>query len=128
LDILFLLGRIILGGYFVYAGVNHFMQLGAMTQYSQFKRVPAPKVAVIVSGLMLIAGGLSILLGYQVVIGAWLLIVFLVPTTIMMHDFWTESDPMARGNQKAHFLKVIALAGAALIISTIPAWPISLGG
>lgn len=52
----------------------------------------------IVSGLMLIAGGLSILLGYQVVIGAWLLIVFLVLTAIMMHDFWTQSDPMARGN------------------------------
>lgn len=128
MDILFLIGRLVFGGFFVYSGVSHFRQLEGMTQYASYKGVPAPKLAVMVSGAMMAIGGLSVVAGFGTLIGAWLLILFLVPTAFMMHNFWTESDPASRGNQKAHFLKNIALAGAALVISTIPTWPVSLGG
>jgi uncharacterized membrane protein YphA (DoxX/SURF4 family) len=126
MELVFLIGRIILGVYFVFSGVNHFMQYGMMSQYTGSKGIPAPGVAVVVTGLMLLLGGLSILLGLYTVVGAWLLIVFLVPVAFLMHNFWAESDPMAKGNQMAHFLKNIALAGALLIISTVPSWPFSL--
>lgn len=129
MDILFLIGRIVFGGYFAYNGLNHLLlSREGLTQYAGYKGVPLPGLAVVISGLMLLFGGLSIVLGYQVVIGSWLLIVFLVPAAFMIHNYWIESDPMSRANQMAHFLKNIALAGAALVISTIPNWPISLGG
>lgn len=129
MDIVFLIGRIIFGGFFIYNGLNHLiLQREGVTQYASYKGVPAPELSVVVTGLMILAGGLSVLVGYQVIIGAWLLVVFLVPTAIIMHNFWMESDPMAKANQMVHFSKNIALAGAALIISTIPSWPISLGG
>ncbi|MDR7435342.1 MAG: DoxX family protein [Armatimonadota bacterium] len=126
MDVLFLIGRIILGAFFILNGLFHFMRLDAMSQYASYKGVPAPKAAVAITGLMLLAGGLSILLGYKVTIGAWLLIIFLVPTAFIMHNFWTEKDPMSQGNQMAHFLKNLALAAAALLVTFIPNWPFSI--
>lgn len=128
MDVLFVIGRIIFGGFFIYNGANHFTQLDGIAQYAGYKGIPFPKASAIVSGVFMILGGLSILLGYQVAIAAWLLILFLVPAAFMVHNFWTETDPMARGNQQAHFLKNIALTGASLIISTVSDWPVSLGG
>ena len=94
--------------------------------------MPAPTVAVAVTGLMLLGGGLSILLGVQPKWGAALLIVFLVPTAVMVHKFWGISDPMLAANQAAHFWKNIALAGAALMMFGFATlypmrWPYSLG-
>ena len=43
---LFVLGRILLGGYFIMSGFNHFKNLGMLTGYAQSKGVPMPKAAV----------------------------------------------------------------------------------
>ena len=72
------------------------------------------------------AGGLSILLGYHARIGAWLLVLFLVPVTVMMHNFWAVSDPMMHQLQQAMFFKNVALTGAALLIAHFGAGPYSL--
>ncbi len=82
-----------------------------------------PEAAVVVTGLMLLAGGLSILLGFHPRTGAALLFLFLVPAAFTMHAFWRETDPMQRAGQRAHFWKNMALAGAALWIVANPGWP-----
>ena|SRR5688572_12639768 len=127
-----LIGRVVFSFFFIYSGFNHLTKLSMMSQYAASSGVPAPTVAVAVSGLMLLGGGLSILLGVQPKWGAALLVVFLVPTAIMMHKFWGIADPMMAANQAAHFWKNIALAGAALMIYGFTAlypmrWPYSLG-
>lgn len=58
-----------------------------MTEYSKSKGVPAPGLAVFITGIMLLLGGLSILLGAYVSIGAILLVIFLFPTAFIMHNF-----------------------------------------
>lgn len=65
---------------------------------------------------MILLGGLSILLGFWVNIGAWLLILFLIPTAFMMHDFWNVEDSMDCQNEMTHFMKDLGLAGAAFLI------------
>ena len=123
----FFIGRIILGVYYLFNAVNHFMQLEMMSGYAASKGVPAPKLAVGGSGLLLLLGGLSILLGYQPYIGAILIVVFLVPVAFMMHNFWTISDPQAKMGEMVNFLKTIALAASALMFLAIPTpWPFSL--
>ena len=111
-----LLGRVVFSFFFIYSGFNHLTKLSTYSQYAGSSGVPAPTVAVAVTGLMLLGGGFSILLGVQPKWGAALLIVFLVPTAVMMHRFWGISDPMMAANQAANFWKNIALAGAALMI------------
>ena len=127
-----LLARVFFSVFFIMSGYNHLTKLGMMAQYAGSQGVPAPKLAVPVTGLMLLGGGFSILLGFEPRIGALLLVAFLVPTAILMHRFWGVADPMVAQNQFIHFWKNIALASAALMIyyfATVypEAWPYSLG-
>jgi uncharacterized membrane protein YphA (DoxX/SURF4 family) len=120
-DILFWIGRIFFAALFIGSGIGHFTQMGAMSQYAESKGLPAPKAAVALTGLMLLAGGLSILLWSYVVVGTWLLIVFLGVAAIKMHAFWKIDDPMEAQTEQAQFMKNMALLGACLIFYLIAA-------
>lgn len=115
------IGRILFSLIFVFGGLGHFVQLEEMAEYAASKNIPAPKVMVALTGLMLVAGGLSILFWKYVVVGSWLLIVFLGLTAIKMHGFWALEDPMERQNEMNHFMKNVALLGAALVFYLLAA-------
>lgn len=116
---LFLIGRILLGGYFVYNAIMHFKNLEGMTAYAKMKGVPFARLAVIVTGIMLLLGGLSIISGMFTIIGIGALILFLIPTTFMMHAFWKENDSQARMNEQINFTKNLALLGALMVIAVL---------
>lgn len=120
MDIVFLVGRIIFGGYFVMSGFNHFKNLVGMSGYAASKGVPMPKALVTVTGLLLLLGGLYIVFGFLPTLGIGMLIVFLVPTTFMMHTFWKVEDPMARMGEQINFMKNLALIGALLMMLALP--------
>jgi len=122
-NILQLVARVLLSWMFLQSAYSHFTQVKPMAAYSKGAGVPLPEVAVVATGLMLLAGGLSLLLGFHPRIGAGLLFVFLVPASFMMHAFWRETDPMQRAGQRAQFWKNITLAGAMLWIVANPTWP-----
>ncbi|MDQ7052081.1 MAG: DoxX family protein [candidate division KSB1 bacterium] len=123
---LVLIGRILYSMIFILFGLNHFTKLDAMAQYAASNGVPVPTVATLITGLMLVLGGLSVLLGYKSKIGSLLLVIFLVPTAFLMHKFWGLNDPMMASNQMAHFMKNLALAGSALLIYHFGTGPKSL--
>ncbi len=116
MDILLVIGRVLFALIFINSGIAHLTKLNDMTGYAQFKKVPAAKLAVIVTGLMLIIGGLYIVFGVYADLGALLLAIFLVPTAFMMHNFWTIQEPQAKQGEMINFFKNLSLAGAALII------------
>jgi uncharacterized membrane protein YphA (DoxX/SURF4 family) len=115
MDIVALIGRILFGIIFLNSARSHLTNVSMLAQYGASKKVPAPKFMVVLTGLMLLVGGLSVLLGLWVKVGAALLVIFLIPTAFIMHNFWAITDPMGRANDQAHFLKDVALAGAALM-------------
>lgn len=116
MDYNYLVGRILFALIFIGSGFGHFAQMGGMTQYAEQSGVPAPKASVAISGLMILAGGVSVLLGVYMEIGTWLLVFFLLAAAFMVHDFWAVAEPMEKQNQQAHFMKNLALAGAAAIL------------
>ncbi|HEV2672772.1 MAG TPA: DoxX family protein [Gemmatimonadales bacterium] len=127
-----LLGRVVFSYFFLYSGFNHLTKLSMYSQYAGASGVPAPTLLTAISGLMLLAGGLSILLGVQARVGAALIAVFLVTAAFTVHKFWGLADPMMAANQAAQFWKNISLTGACLMIigfATLdPArWPYSIG-
>ena len=124
----FLIGRILIGGFFLIAGFNHFARLNMMAGYAKMKGTPAPALAVSGSGLLILLGGASLLLGFHPTIGVILLVIFLVPTSFMIHNFWAIQDPQAKMNEMAQFEKNIAILGLLLmtLLITRP-WPMSLG-
>lgn len=127
MSVVLLIGRIILGGYFLYAGLHHFTSLEHMAGYAKMKGTPAPQAAVAGSGVLLILGGLSLLLGVLPMIGCILLLIFLAGASPVMHDFWKVQDPQQRAGEMINFSKNLALAGAVLMILAMPGpWPLSL--
>jgi putative oxidoreductase len=119
-----LLGRLLFALIFLMAGPNHFS--GQTIAYAASQGVPMASIAVPLSGVLALVGGLSILLGYRVRIGAWLIALFLVGVTPMMHNFWTVTDPMMHQMQMVMFMKNVSMLGGALLISQLGAGPWSL--
>ncbi len=127
MNALLLVGRLILGGFFLLSGVNHFLGFTMMTQYAKMKGVPFPAFAQGLTGVMLLLGGLSVLFGIYPIVGVILMLSFLLPVSLMMHNFWTIEDPQLRMADRINFLKNIALTGALLMLLTIPSpWALSL--
>ncbi len=129
MDIVFLIGRIIVGVYYLYNAANHlFLGTTAMTGYAASKGVPSPKLAVYAGGVLLLIGGLSLLLGFQPIIGVVALVLFFLPVSFIMHNFWADQDPMMKMTNQINFGKNMALMGSAVMFLMISQpWPISLG-
>jgi len=119
-----LAGRQLFSIIFIVASAAHFRP--ATVEYAVQHSVLLPGVLVPLSGIIALAGGLSVLLGYRTRLGAWLLVIFLVPVTLVMHNFWTISDPIAFQVERALFLRNITMLGGALLIGYFGADPLSL--
>jgi putative oxidoreductase len=115
-----LAGRALLGGFFLYNGINHFRNSEMLTAYAQSKGVPAAGVAVAVTGAMLVAGGSSLLTGIRPKIGAALASAFLAGVSPVMHAFWREEDPQQQMAEMVNFTKNVALIGGALFAAAVP--------
>ena len=127
MDIVFLVVRIILAMYYVMMGAMHFMQLEMMTGYAASKKVPAPKLAVMGSGLLLLVGGLSIGTGFQPIIGVICVVAFLLPVSLMMHNFWNIENEQVKMAEMTNFMKNMGLMASALMFLAIPTpWVLSL--
>ena len=123
----FQLGRTIFGGFFVQNGLHHFQDRQAMSAYAASKGVPNPDVAVVASGALMLAGGLSVLSGWKPRQGLGAIVGFLVPVSLMMHRFWEVEDQQQRMHETVNFMKNMALAGAALMLMQLPEpWPASV--
>lgn len=95
-------------------------------QYASSAGVPLASTLVPLSGVIAFLGAVSIIIGYKAKMGAWLIVLFLVPVTFMMHQFWNASDPMSRQMEMAEFMKNLSMTGGALLITYWGAGPISL--
>jgi putative oxidoreductase len=124
---IFLAGRILVGGYYLFSALHHFTAMGTLARYAGAAGVPMPQVAVVVAGLLLLCAGLSFILGIYPDLGIAALVLFLVPVTVMMHAFWSDTDPMIRQMNVVNFTKNIALLGSGLMFAVVPRpWPYSL--
>lgn len=109
------LGRIFYSTIFIIASLGHFTR--AEVQYAAAAGVPFPEILVPCSGVLAFLGGISILLGYKARVGAWMIILFLVPVTLVMHKFWGLSDPIEAMLQRTMFMKNLSMLGGALLIT-----------
>jgi len=117
---IFLTGRILVGGYFVMMGVNHFLKMEAMTEYAKSKNAPLPKISVIGTGVGMFLAGLGIIINQYMFASLLVLILFLLSASFVMHRFWSIADQSQKMQEMVNFTKNIGLIGAlALYISTL---------
>jgi putative oxidoreductase len=118
------IARVLFAAIFLMAGLGHFSK--QTIGYAASAGVPLANIAVPLSGVIALLGGASILLGYKARLGGWLIVLFMVPVTVMMHKFWGISDPMAAQIQQVMFMKNVAITAGALLITYFGAGPFSL--
>jgi putative oxidoreductase len=123
-EVLVLAGRILFSFIFIMGGMNLFSR--QTIGFAAAQGVPLANLAVPLAGVIAILGGLSVALGYHARLGAWLIVLFLVPVTLMMHKFWGIADPAVAQMQMVNFMKNVSMLGGALIISQVGAGPFSL--
>lgn len=114
MDLVLLIARVLFVILFLGSAVNHLTRADGMAGYAASKGLPMAKPATLASGVLILLGGLSVLLGVWGDLGALLLVLFLFPTAFLMHAFWREADPGAKQTEMIQFNKDLALAGAAL--------------
>jgi putative oxidoreductase len=117
-------GRIFMSLIFLQTLLAHFSS--SSFAYAAQQGVPFPTVLVPLSGLMAIAGGLSVAFGYHTRVGAALLIAFLIPVTLMMHQFWNVPDPMMANMQRVMFMKNVSILGGLMLLAYFGAGPVSV--
>jgi len=123
-SIVVLVGRVCFSAIFLDAVPHHFSPQGI--GYAAAHGVPMANLLVPASGVLAGLGAASVMLGFRARLGAWLLVAFLVPVTLMMHAFWAESDPAAAAMQQGMFLKNVCMLGGALLITQLGSGPMSL--
>ncbi len=119
-----LLGRILYSYMFVLGGIRNITM--ETVPYAAAKGLPIPQVLCPLAGIIVLLGALSVLLGLRARCGAWLIVIFLVPVTAIMHNFWALTDATARQTEMGHFISNAALLGAALLIAHFGSGPLSI--
>src|SRR5262245_25169013 len=123
-DYLALVGRQLLAMIFMIASAGHFTpaQIALAAEHG----VPMATILVPISGVIALLGGLSVLFGYRARLGGCLLVVFLVPVTFFMHNFWAAHDAATFRLQLLLFTRNIALLGCACQLVRVGAGSLSL--
>ena len=119
-----LLGRVLFSYIFIMKSFHHFSSHSI--DYATSHGVFLPVILVPLAGVLSLLGGLSILLGYKARIGAWLLVIFLIPVTFIMHRFWEVKDGHLVMFQHFCFMKNVSMLGAVLMIAYFGSGPLSL--
>ncbi len=120
-----LLGRIGLSAIFLLSGVNKITNWEQTAQYMQAQGMPLVPLFLAGAIVLELVGGLSVLLGFHARLGAALLILFLIPATLIFHNFWAL-EGQAQQLQMIMFLKNVAILGGLLLIVGMGPGPISL--
>ncbi len=116
MDIVFLIARILFAFIFVMSSIGHLTQSKAMAQYAEYKGAPGGRFGVIVTGLMMLVGSISVVLGLWGDLGSLLIALALLPMTFFMHQHWKETDAQAKQGEMINFNKNLGLIGGALAL------------
>lgn len=113
-------GRVMFTLIFFLSGITHFTDLASYVALMP-EGIPFRPFWVIVSGIVELAGALLIVSNRMPELGGWLIFLFLVPVTIVVHGvaMATTPDPVMARIQTSFFLKGVAMAGSALLISQL---------
>lgn len=112
------LGRLLLSTIFLLSGIHKITNYQGTMESMQTEGIQYVSVLLPIAIVAEIGGSLSLLLGLWGRVGAFALFVFLIPTTLIFHDFWTYAGS-AQQNQMQHFFKNLAIMGGLLMVMAL---------
>ncbi|MEU0932519.1 MULTISPECIES: DoxX family protein [unclassified Embleya] len=109
------LARPLLATGFVTGGYSVLRDPGPLPALAERHGVPLPRVATRGTAAGMLIGGVALGAGFRPSLSIGLLAVCLVPTTVTVHDFWRQQDPVRRIAQRNEFFKNLSLLGGLAI-------------
>lgn len=120
------LGRLLLCLIFVMSAMGKLTDWAPPAQMIADKGLPAPDALLAIAVALELIGGISVLIGFQARWGAVALLLFLVPVSLIMHNFWTIEDPGQRMGQMINFMKNVSIAGGLVFVLAMGPGPFSV--
>lgn len=117
-----LVGRILIGQIFLVAGIEKILNPAGTQAYMASKGMPLVWLFYLGAIVFEVGGALSLLLGYKARWGAFALVFFLIPVTLIFHLDFAESI------QQIMFMKNLAIMGGLLMIGAYGPGRVSIDG
>lgn len=117
MSLVILVGRILFGLIFVGAGAaGHLQAVDQTAEYAEQRGVPNAKLLTQISGVLILAGGVGVILGVWADLAALGLVAYSLIAAFMIHHFWTDTDEMTKTVEMSMFMKNLSIAGGGLIL------------
>ena len=114
-----LAGRALLGLYFIVPGISKIADFDAMGAYMAAHNVPLIPVLLVLTIVLQIGGGLSLLAGYRVQLMAFVLAGLTLAISIFMHDFWFMEEGQQQAHELQNFIKNMAIMAGLLYMAGV---------
>lgn len=118
-------GRILLALLFLVSGYGKVTGFEGTVGYIASAGMPLPQLAAIGAIAVELGGGILLVLGWQTRWAATAMFLFLIPTTLIFHNFWAADAAQAQ-NQMIHFMKNLCIMGGMLYVMAFGAGPLSV--
>jgi putative oxidoreductase len=115
--VMFLLGRGLLGLYFIVPGITKITGFAAMTAYMAAHQVPLIKPLLVLTIILQIACGSSLLMGWRAPLMAFILAGLTLVISLFMHNFWVMEEGMQRAHEMQNFIKNMAIMAGLLYVA-----------
>lgn len=122
-----LIGRILISAVFIIAGIGKITGFSMEEGFVASKHLPLPAVALGIALVIELVGGLAILVGLYAKFTAWIVFLYMIPTTFLFHNFWTMQGG-DRVDNMLHFEKNLAIMGGLLLLATFGPGSMSVDG
>ena len=123
MKVLACIGRISFALVFLATGVSDFWD--STISYAGSQGISLPDLFIPLSGMFSILGALFILFGYKAKLGAWLIMLFVLPIAFMTDKFWLAPNPQQMAVQMNDFIKDLSMLSGALLFAYFGAGPLS---
>lgn len=118
-------GRILLSLMFIISGWGKITGFAGTAGYMASKGMPFPELLLVGTIIIELGGGLLLLAGWQARFAALAIFLFIIPATLIFHNFWAVDPAQAQG-QMIHFMKNLTIMGGMLYVMAFGAGPLSL--
>lgn len=120
-----LVGRILLSSMFIISGWGKITGFAGTAGFMASKGMPFLELLLVGTIIVELGGGLMLLFGWKTRLAASAIFLFIIPATLVFHNFWAVDAAQAQG-QMIHFMKNFTIMGGMLYVMAFGAGPLSL--
>ena len=114
----FIVGRSLLGLYFILPGLSKVFDFASTLALMRMKGVPFSLVLLPLTIVIQVLGGIFLVLGRNLRLTAFILFGLTIIINLFIHNFWALTGDPSQGHEIQNFVKNLAIAAGLLVLAT----------